>query len=32
MSFKIIVEVYTDNAKKLMLKKDFDLTVNKKDP
>ena len=30
MSFKINVEVYTDSAKKLMLKKDFDLTVNKK--
>ena len=30
MSFKITVEVYTDNAKKLMLKKEFDLTVNKK--
>ena len=30
MSFKIRVEVYTDNAKKLMLKKEFDLTVNKK--
>ena len=31
MSFKIIVEVYTDNAKKLMLKKEFDLTVTKKE-
>ena len=30
MEFKISVEVYTDNAKKLMLKKDFDLIVNKK--
>ncbi len=30
MSFKITVEVYTNNAKKLMLKKEFDLTVNKK--
>lgn len=30
MSFKISVEVYTDNAKKLMLKKEFTLTVNKK--
>jgi hypothetical protein len=30
MEFKISVEVYTDNAKKLMLKKEFDLTVNKK--
>ncbi len=30
MEFKINVEVYTDNAKKLMLKKEFDLTVNKK--
>lgn len=30
MSFKITVEVCTDNAKKLMLKKEFDLTVNKK--
>lgn len=30
MSFKIRVEVYTDNAKKLMLKKEYDLTVNKK--
>ena len=30
MEFKISVEVYTDNAKKLMLKKDFNLIVNKK--
>lgn len=30
MEFKISVEVYTDNAKKLMLKKEFDLTVTKK--
>lgn len=30
MSFKITVEVYTNNAKKLILKKEFDLTVNKK--
>ncbi len=30
MEFKISVEVYTYNAKKLMLKKDFNLTVNKK--
>jgi hypothetical protein len=30
MSFKINVGVYTDNSKKLMLKKEFDLTVNKK--
>lgn len=30
MTFKISVEVYTDNAKKLMLKKEFNLTVNKK--
>lgn len=30
MSFKIIVEVYTDNSKKLMLKKEFDLIVNKR--
>ena len=30
MEFKISVEVYTDNGKKLMLKKDLDLTVNKK--
>jgi len=31
MSFKIRVEVYTNNAKKLMLKKEFDLTVHKKE-
>ncbi|HUL51736.1 MAG TPA: hypothetical protein VLT10_00515 [Verrucomicrobiae bacterium] len=31
MIFKITVEVYTDNAKKLMLNKEFDLTVTKKD-
>ena len=30
MSFKITVEVYSDNATKLMLKKEFTLTVNKK--
>ena len=30
MSFKITVEVYTNNAKKLIIKKEFDLTVNKK--
>jgi len=30
MTFKISIEVYTDNAKKLMLKKEFTLTVNKK--
>jgi len=30
MSFKITVEVYSDNGKKLMLKKEFTLTVNKK--
>ena len=30
MSFKISVEVYTNNAQKLMLKKEFILTVNKK--
>ncbi len=30
MSFRITVEVYTNNAQKLMLKKEFDLTVNKK--
>lgn len=30
MTFKIRVEVYTDNAKKLMLKKEYDLTVSKK--
>ena len=31
MAFKIKVEVYTDNAQKLMLKKDLDLTVTKKE-
>lgn len=31
MSFKIKVEVYTNNGQKLMLKKEFDLTVTKKD-
>ena len=30
MTFKILVEVYTNNAKKLMLKKEFNLTVTKK--
>ena len=30
MTFKISIEVYADNAKKLMLKKEFNLTVNKK--
>lgn len=30
MTFKISIEVYSDNAKKLMLKKEFNLTVNKK--
>ena len=30
MSFKITVGVYANNAKKLMLEKEFDLTVNKK--
>lgn len=30
MSFRIRVEVYIDNARKLVLKKEFDLTVNKK--
>lgn len=30
MEFKIKVEVYTDNAQKLMLKKELDLTVTKK--
>lgn len=30
MSFKITIEVYTNNAKKLMLTKEFNLTVNKK--
>ncbi len=30
MSFKIIVEVYANNVEKPMLKKEFDLTVNKK--
>ncbi|HXX05976.1 MAG TPA: hypothetical protein VEJ68_04055 [Candidatus Bathyarchaeia archaeon] len=30
MSFKITIEVYSDNGKKLMLKKEFNLTVNKK--
>jgi len=30
MTFKISIEVYSDNAKKLMLKKDFSLTVTKK--
>ena len=30
MSFKITIEVYSDNGKKLMLKKEFTLTVNKK--
>ncbi|MDE1765293.1 MAG: hypothetical protein KGI27_03345 [Thaumarchaeota archaeon] len=30
MEFKISIEVYTDSSKKLMLKKDFNLTVNKK--
>ena len=30
MSFKITVEVYTNNTKKLMFKKEFNLTVNKK--
>lgn len=30
MTFKISIEVYSDNAKKLMLKKEFTLTVNKK--
>lgn len=30
MSFRITVEVYTNNAQKLMLKKEFDLTVVKK--
>ena len=30
MAFKISVEVYTDNMKKQMLKKEFTLTVNKK--
>lgn len=30
MTFKISVEVYANNAKKLMLKKGFSLTVNKK--
>ena len=31
MTFKVTVEVYTDNIKKLMLKKEFTLTVMKKD-
>ena len=30
MSFKISVEVFADNQEKPLLKKDFDLTVNKK--
>ena len=30
MTFKIFVEVYTNNIQKLMLKKEFTLTVNKK--
>ena len=30
MSFKITVEIYINNAKKLMREKEFDLTVNKK--
>jgi hypothetical protein len=30
MSFKIRVEVYTNNVKKLMIKKEFNLTVEKK--
>ena len=30
MAFKISVEVYTNNVQKLMLKKEFTLTVNKK--
>ncbi len=30
MAFKISVEVYTSNLQKLMLKKEFTLTVNKK--
>jgi len=30
MSFKIIVEAYANNGEKLILKKEFDLTVNKK--
>ncbi|MGI0057875.1 MAG: hypothetical protein ACREAK_10965 [Nitrosarchaeum sp.] len=30
MSFKITVGVYADNVEKPMLKKEFDLTVNKK--
>jgi hypothetical protein len=30
MSFKITVEVYANNVEKPMIKKEFDLTVNKK--
>jgi len=30
MSFKITVEVYANNEEKPVLKKEFDLTVNKK--
>mgnify|MGYP007099587487 CR=1 FL=1 len=30
MSFKIIIEVYANNVESPLLKKDFDLTVNKK--
>ena len=30
MSFKITVEVYANNGEKPLIKKDFDLTVNKK--
>ena len=30
MSFKISIEVFADNKEKPLLKKDFDLTVNKK--
>ena len=30
MSFKITIEVYANNIEKPMLKKEFDLTVNKK--
>ena len=30
MSFKITIEVYANDGEKPMLKKDFDLTVNKK--
>jgi hypothetical protein len=32
MSFKITIEVYANSGEKPLLKKDFDLTVNKKQP